>query len=85
MHTTGLGIVTGFGLQKGAVATTVAHDSHNALVVGTNDADMLIALTRIQEIQGGFVIVANGEIIAEMPLTIGGLMTDAPAIRRRHN
>ncbi|WP_107926701.1 adenine deaminase [Lysinibacillus parviboronicapiens] len=79
LHTTGLGIVTGFGLQKGAVATTVAHDSHNALVVGTNDADMLIALTRIQEIQGGFVIVANGEIIAEMPLTIGGLMTDAPA------
>ncbi|EON71911.1 adenine deaminase [Lysinibacillus sphaericus] len=79
LHTTGLGIVKGFGLQKGAVATTVAHDSHNALVVGTNDEDMLIALTRIQEIQGGFVIVANGEIIAEMPLTIGGLMTDAPA------
>ncbi len=79
LHTTGLGIVKGFGLQKGAVATTVAHDSHNALVVGTNDEDMLIALKRIQEIQGGFVIVANGEIIAEMPLTIGGLMTDAPA------
>ncbi|MGE7093200.1 adenine deaminase [Lysinibacillus sp. NPDC048646] len=79
LHTTGLGIVKGFGLQKGAVATTVAHDSHNALVVGTNDADMLIALTRIQEIQGGFVIVADGAIIAEMPLTIGGLMTNAPA------
>ena len=79
LHTTGLGIIKGFGLQKGAVATTVAHDSHNALVVGTNDEDMLVALERIQEIQGGFVIVANGVIIAEMPLTIGGLMTDATA------
>ena len=79
LHTTGLGIIKGFGLQKGAVATTVAHDSHNALVVGSNDEDMLVALERIQEIQGGFVIVADGAIIAEMPLTIGGLMTDATA------
>lgn len=79
LHTTGLGIVKGFGLQKGAVATTVAHDSHNALVVGTNDEDMVLVLTRIQEIQGGFVIVADGQILAEMPLTIGGLMTDVPA------
>ncbi|MFJ7734517.1 adenine deaminase [Lysinibacillus sp. NPDC097231] len=79
LHTTGLGIVKGFGLQKGAVATTVAHDSHNALVVGTNDDDMLLALSRIQEIQGGFVIVADGKILAEMPLTIGGLMTDTSA------
>ncbi|KOS68317.1 adenine deaminase [Lysinibacillus contaminans] len=79
LHTTGLGIIKGFGLQKGAVATTVAHDSHNALVVGTNDEDMLVALERIQEIQGGFVIVADGAILAEMPLTIGGLMTDATA------
>ena len=79
LHTTGLGIVKGFGLQKGAVATTVAHDSHNALVVGTNDEDMILALARIQEIQGGFVIVADGKILAEMPLTIGGLMTDVPA------
>ena len=79
LHTTGLGIVKGFGLQKGAVATTVAHDSHNALVVGTNDEDMLLALERIQEIQGGFVIVADGKILAEMPLIIGGLMTDVTA------
>ncbi|MFJ7952988.1 adenine deaminase [Lysinibacillus sp. NPDC096418] len=79
LHTTGLGIVKGFGLQKGAVATTVAHDSHNALVVGTNDEDMVLALERMQEIQGGFVIVAAGEVLAEMPLTIGGLMTDVTA------
>ncbi|MFJ5765610.1 adenine deaminase [Lysinibacillus sp. NPDC093210] len=79
LHTTGLGIVKGFGLQKGAVATTVAHDSHNALVVGTNDEDMVMALNRIQEIQGGFVIVADGKVLAEMPLTIGGLMTNATA------
>jgi len=91
LHTTGLGIVKGFGLQKGAVATTVAHDSHNALVVGTNDEDMVIALNRLQAIQGGFVIVADGKILAEMPLTIGGLMTDATAheaqmqLARLHN
>lgn len=84
LHTTGLGIVKGFGLQKGAVATTVAHDSHNALVIGTNDADMVMALNRIQEIQGGFVIVADGQILAEMPLTIGGLMTDVTAAEAKN-
>lgn len=78
-HTIGHAIVRGFGLKSGAIATTVAHDSHNALAVGTNDADMIIALERLQMIQGGFVIVDCGQVIAEMPLPIGGLMTDVDA------
>ena len=75
----GLGIVTGFGLRKGAVATTVAHDSHNALVLGTNDADMIVALNALSEMQGGFVVVADGKVIGLMALPIGGLMTNLEA------
>ena len=75
----GLGIVTGFGLRKGAVATTVAHDSHNALVLGTNDADMIVALEALSEMQGGFVVVADGKVIGSMALPIGGLMTNLEA------
>ena len=75
LHTTGHAIVRGFGLQAGAIATTVAHDSHNALALGTNDADMLIALARLEAINGGVVIVKDGVILAEMALPIGGLMT----------
>ncbi|MBK3496869.1 adenine deaminase [Viridibacillus sp. YIM B01967] len=75
----GLGITHGFGLQKGAVATTVAHDSHNALVLGTNDADMLLAVEALQNMQGGYVVVADGEILSALPLPIAGLMTDQPA------
>ena len=75
----GLGIVHGFGLQKGAVATTVAHDSHNALVCGTNDEDMLLALDALQKMQGGYVVVADGEVLSALPLTIAGLMTNLKA------
>lgn len=72
-------IVKGFGLQSGAVATTVAHDSHNALVLGTNDDDILVALEALQHMQGGFVIVQHGKVIGSMALPIGGLMTALPA------
>lgn len=75
----GLGIVHGFGLQKGAVATTVAHDSHNALVCGTNDEDMLLALDTLQKMQGGYVVVADGEVLSALPLTIAGLMSNVKA------
>lgn len=68
-------IVKGFRLQKGAVATTIAHDSHNAIVLGTNDDDMLIALEELQKIQGGFVVVEEGEVIGSLALPIAGLMT----------
>lgn len=75
----GLGIVRGFGLRKGAVATTVAHDSHNALVLGTNDADMLVALKALSDMQGGFVVVADGVVLGSLALSIGGLMTNLEA------
>lgn len=75
----GLGITHGFGLQKGAVATTVAHDSHNALVLGTNDEDMLLAVEALQNMQGGYVVVADGQILSALPLPVAGLMTDQSA------
>lgn len=79
LGTIGLGIVHGFGLQKGAVATTVAHDSHNVIVLGTNDKDMLLATQALEQMQGGFVIVENGKILASLSLEIGGIMTTLSA------
>lgn len=79
LGTIGLGIVHGFGLKQGAVATTIAHDSHNAIVVGTNDEDMLCALKALQEMQGGLVVVKDGEVIGSLALPIAGLMTTLDA------
>ncbi|QCR34347.1 adenine deaminase [Lysinibacillus sp. SGAir0095] len=79
LGTIGLGIVHGFGLKEGAVATTVAHDSHNAIVVGTNDEDMLYALKALQEMQGGLVVVKKGKVIGSLALPIAGLMTTLDA------
>ena len=75
----GLAIVHGCGLKEGAVATTVAHDSHNAIVVGTNDDDMIKALEALQEMQGGLVVVRNGEVMGALNLPIAGLMTNEAA------
>ncbi|MGN7479134.1 adenine deaminase [Solibacillus silvestris] len=72
-------IVHGIGIQSGAVATTIAHDSHNAIVVGTNDDDMLVALNALQEMQGGLVVVNEGQVMASLGLPIGGIMTDCTA------
>lgn len=74
----GVGIVQGFGIKRGAVAATIAHDSHNLMVTGTNDRDMLVAIQAVEKIQGGIVIVDKGAVIASLPLPIGGLMSDAP-------
>jgi adenine deaminase len=70
-----LGFVNGFGMKSGAVATTIGHDSHNLGVIGTNDADMAAAVAIIKNIQGGIVVVENGEIIAVQELSIAGLMS----------
>lgn len=70
----GLGIVNGFGLKCGAIATTIAHDSHNLVVTGTNDEDMLAAIHKIRDIHGGIAIAKNGEVLAELPLPVAGLM-----------
>ena len=72
----GKGFVKGFKLKSGAIASTVAHDSHNMIVVGTNDFDMYTAAVALIKAQGGKVVVNNGEIISELPLPIAGLMSD---------
>ncbi|WP_338012237.1 adenine deaminase C-terminal domain-containing protein [Paenibacillus beijingensis] len=72
----GLGIVKGLGLASGAIASTVAHDSHNIVAAGTNDADLLLAINTIAAMKGGIVVVENGNILSSLPLPIGGLMSD---------
>ncbi len=71
----GVGIVKGFQLQKGAIATTIAHDSHNIICIGTNDDDMDVAIRELEAIGGGISIVCNGQVLASLALPIGGLMT----------
>jgi adenine deaminase len=74
----GLGLVKGFGLKKGALASSVAHDSHNIIAVGTNDFDILKAIEEVNRLQGGLVACANLEILASLPLTIAGLLSPEP-------
>lgn len=75
---TGVGIYDGFTLKDGAIASTVAHDSHNLIVCGDNDDDMLKAIDVLEECGGGFVVVHNGEVLAKLALPVAGLMSDAP-------
>ena len=75
----GLCFLKGYGLKSGAVATTVAHDSHNVIAAGMNDADMALAVERLKACGGGMVVVDGGEVKAELPLPIAGLMCDLGA------
>ena len=72
----GVGFVRGFGLQRGALASTVAHDAHNVVAVGTNDADITAAIRALEEMRGGQVAVAEGKIAAALALPIAGLVSD---------
>jgi adenine deaminase len=72
----GLGLVKGMGLENGAIASSVAHDSHNIVVIGDNDTDMLIAVNHLQSIGGGICIVSEGAVLHSLSLPIGGLMSD---------
>jgi adenine deaminase len=74
----GLGFVRGFGLERGALASTVAHDAHNVVVVGMNDASMAAAVRRLANRGGGIVVVDGAEVLAELPLPVAGLLSDAP-------
>ncbi len=76
---TGLGFISGLGLQAGAIAASVAHDAHNLIIVGTNEADMAAAANCIRTMGGGSVVVQDGKVLARMPLPYGGLMTDLDA------
>ncbi len=75
---TGLGFVKGFGLKRGAIASSVGHDSHNLIVVGANDADMMAAARAVADMGGGLAAVENGAVRACLPLPIAGLMSDQP-------
>jgi adenine deaminase len=74
----GLGFVRRSGLRRGALASTVAHDAHNIVVVGVTDDDMLAAVARLVEIGGGIVAVEGGRVVAECPLPVAGLFSVAP-------
>lgn len=69
--------IKGYGLKSGAVATSIAHDSHNIIAVGTNDSDIVTAVNTIIDMGGGMVVVNNGSVVESLPLEIAGLMTDA--------
>src|SRR6202162_303195 len=74
----GLGLATNVGLQRGAFASTVAHDAHNVVVLGVDDADMAACVARMPEIGGGIVIAEGGRVVEELPLPVAGLMSDQP-------
>jgi adenine deaminase len=74
----GLGFATNIGLKRGAYASTVAHDAHNVVVIGVDDADMAACACRLAEIGGGIVVAEGGRVVEELPLPVAGLMSDQP-------
>jgi adenine deaminase len=74
----GVGYVQGFGLKRGALASTIAHDAHNIVAVGADDADILEAIATVAESQGGLAAVAGGRVLGHLPLPIAGLLSDQP-------
>jgi len=74
----GVAFVRGFGLQRGALASSVAHDHHNIIVAGTNDDDMAACVRAIESMQGGLAIAAGGQVLGQLALPIGGLLSTAP-------
>ena len=74
----GLGFATNVGLKRGAFASTVAHDAHNIVVLGVDDTDMALCVSRLAEIGGGIVVVEEGSVRGELPLPVAGLMSDRP-------
>ena len=77
-HHIGLGFIRGYGLKRGAVATSISHDSHNIIVVGTNEEDMAFAVNRVVSLNGGIVVADAGQVTAEVPLAVAGIMSDEP-------
>ena len=75
----GLGLVKGFGLRKGAIASSVAHDAHNLVIAGVSDRDILAAARELEKMGGGFACIVNGEVRASVPLPYGGLVSPLPA------
>ncbi len=74
----GLGLVTGFGLKQGALASSIAHDSHNIIAIGADDGDIFMAIKEVERLNGGLVVAAGGRVLASLALPIGGLLSDEP-------
>jgi adenine deaminase len=74
----GHGFVKGFGIRRGAIASSVGHDSHNVCVIGCTDSDMAAAVNRLIKLKGGFVAAVDGKVMAELALPVAGLMSDRP-------
>lgn len=74
----GCGYVQGLGLKRGAIASTISHDAHNIVAAGANDIDLLAAIATVAESQGGLAVVADGRVLAHLPLPIGGILSDQP-------
>ncbi|ERJ11699.1 adenine deaminase [Haloplasma contractile] len=72
----GVGIIKGFKIKEGAIGTSISHDAHNVLIVGTNDLDMIVAANKIKDMQGGLVAVNDGKVLESLPLRVAGLMSD---------
>lgn len=83
----GLGFLHGMGLKSGALASTVSHDSHNIIVIGSNDADMAVCVNEIIDMQGGLVVVDNGKVLSRLPLPVAGLMSmeDARSVANQND
>ena len=75
----GIGYIRGIGIQRGAIASSVSHDSHNLIVIGASEKDMTVAANRVRELGGGNVVAVDGKVLAEMPLPVAGLMSDLAA------
>ena len=71
--------IKGYGITNGAIATSVAHDSHNIIAAGDNDEDIIKAVQTIEEIQGGYALVSEGRVLGTLPLTVAGLLSQKPA------
>jgi adenine deaminase len=74
----GLGLVKGLGIKRGAIASSMAHDSHNIIAAGTNDNDLYIAIKEVEALEGGLVVAAGGKVLSALPLPIAGLLSDQP-------
>jgi adenine deaminase len=74
----GVGYVQGFGLRRGALASSIAHDAHNIIAVGADDSDLLLAIATVADSGGGLAAVADGQILAQMALPIAGILSDRP-------
>src|SRR5699024_7506809 len=74
----GVGLINGFGLKRGALATSIAHDAHNIVCIGTNDEDMLLAISTVAEMGGGLVAVDDGTVLRRLPLPVAGILSDQP-------